>query len=437
MGRAGVSDPGLVRHRKLLFRSYLFLAAGLLVVATVLDFGFGALHDAEQAADDEQWLRATFALVESRLHAVPADERNEQADALAREIGTPITLLQRDEVVSQAAEPAGLAVLTDANGNDYYLMDAPRLDGLLRIGPVPAQSDSIWVRILPPVFYLSIFIVVGLWLRPLLKDVNLMTSAAQRFAADYREPLKTAERTTQMTALAQNLDDMSARLSGLIQSQKELIAALSHEMRTPLARIRFALAVIENEGDEELKEKLEELAGDVQEIDRLIGTMLDYARLDHPDLRMHWQRVPLEPWLAQIATRSRRPDRPIKVTVRAGTDAATMDPRLMELALNNLVSNACRYAKRRVDVSVDAHEGGFRATVADDGTGIPQAERRNVFKVFARLDDSRNRETGGYGLGLAIVARIAALHGGNAAVGDAALGGAEFTITWPVAGQPS
>ena len=124
--------------------------------------------------------------------------------------------------------------------------------------------------------------MVGIWLRPLLKDVNLITDGAQRFAAVYREPLRTADGTTELTGLARNIDDMSSRLSGLIRSQKELIAALSHEMRTPLARIRFALAVMGNKDEDGLRQRIDALNDDVQEIDDLIASMLSYARLDHP-----------------------------------------------------------------------------------------------------------------------------------------------------------
>ena len=106
------------------------------------------------------------------------------------------------------------------------------------------------MRFLPVLFYASILLIVGLWLRPLLRDLRVLTVASQKFATDYREPLDTASRTTQLTSLATNLDDMSARVSQLIQSQKEMTAALSHEMRTPLARVRFAAAVLEGEVDE-------------------------------------------------------------------------------------------------------------------------------------------------------------------------------------------
>ena len=103
----------------------------------------------------------------------------------------------------------------------------------------------------------------------------------------------------------------------------------------------------------------------------------------------------------------------------------------MELALSNLLVNACRYTNEAVRCSVGQKAGEYVLSVEDDGKGVPEKERESVFKAFTRIDDSRNRETGGYGLGLAIVARIAALHGGEATV-DASdeLGGARFAIKW-------
>jgi two-component system sensor kinase ParS len=109
-----------------------------------------------------------------------------------------------------------------------------------------------------------------------------------------------------------------------------------------------------------------------------------------------------------------------------------MEPRLMELALSNLLANALRYA--RSDVRVTAARTGnlYRLVVEDDGDGIPEGDRATVFRAFARLDNSRNRDTGGFGLGLAIVARIAALHRGRvSAEASTALGGARIALEWP------
>lgn len=420
----------LGRHRQFLFRTYLFLVVGLLVTATLLDMGFEYL-ETRISPEEDQWLAMSFDLIERELAVVPEDQRDAVSERLSEEIGLRIQVLQTDDIVSTTNSPAHTATLVDAAGDISYLRNAPSLNGLIRLGPIAQQRDSLLLNMLPPLFYLSIFLVVGLWLRPLLKDLNLITSAAQRFAADYREPLSTADDTTQLTSLAKNLDEMSSRLSGLFRSQKELIAALSHEMRTPLARIRFALAVLGNKRGKDMQEQLDELSDDVQEIDQLIATMLSYARLDHPDLRMTWQYVPLDAWLRQSMEKCRQPGKEISVEKGEASGEIWMDPRLMGLALSNLLVNASHYAKENVRCTVRCNVEQYQIIVEDDGKGIPDSEREAIFKAFTRIDDSRNRKTGGYGLGLAIVSRIATLHGGNVIAGQSdKLGGAMFTLSW-------
>ncbi len=420
----------LGRHRQFLFRTYLFLVVGLLVTATLLDMGFEYL-ETRISPEEDQWLAMSFDLIERELAVVPEDQRDAVSERLSEEIGLRIQVLQTDDIVSTTNSPAHTATLVDAAGDISYLRNAPSLNGLIRLGPIVQQRESLLLNMLPPLFYLSIFLVVGLWLRPLLKDLNLITSAAQRFAADYREPLSTADDTTQLTSLAKNLDEMSSRLSGLFRSQKELIAALSHEMRTPLARIRFALAVLGNKRGKDMQEQLDELSDDVQEIDQLIATMLSYARLDHPDLRMTWQYVPLDAWLRQSMEKCRQPGKEISVEKGEASGEIWMDPRLMGLALSNLLVNASHYAKENVRCTVRCNVEQYQIIVEDDGKGIPDSEGEAIFKAFTRIDDSRNRKTGGYGLGLAIVSRIATLHGGNVIAGQSdKLGGAMFTLSW-------
>lgn len=422
------------RNRRLLFRSYLLLAGGLLLIAVVLDLGFGHLQS-QQEEDVDRWLESTFHLVELQVAATPADARDSVVAEISNKLGVEVRLLARDDVHMTAISEQRIPALVDADGNTSYLHDAEQLGVIIRLGPIAAPSESVLLDWLPPLFYLSIFVVVGLWLRPLLRDIDVISDGAQRFAADYREPPSTAEETTQLTALATNLDDMAARLSGVLRSQKELIAALSHEMRTPLARIRFALAVIANSDDEKLKAKLAAMNDDVQEVDDLIASMLNYARLDHPDISMHWQAVPASDWLGQIISKNQVESAAVELASENVPDKVGMDPRLMELALSNLLVNATRYAKAVVHCSLSQENDGYVLTVEDDGDGIPETERDSVFKAFTRIDDSRNRETGGYGLGLAVVARVAELHGGEArAESSGALGGAQFSIRWPVHG---
>lgn len=419
-------------NRRLLFRSYLWLVGGLLVVAVVLDFGFGHLQSREQP-DVNRWLASTFQLIVTRLEEVPVAERGAVVEDIAGELGVGVHLLARDEVHMNDIADDRLVPVVDSAGNTSYLHDAEAINAIIRLGPIAAPEDSLLLDLLPPIFYLSIFVVVGLWLRPLLSDINVISKGAQRFAADYRDPPTTAISTTELTPLAQNIDEMAARLSGVLRSQKELIAALSHEMRTPLARIRFALAVIDDKAEEELKQKLRAMNEDVREIDDLVSSMLNYARLDHPDIEMNWQAVPIRNWLDNVINKV--PGDLIRIEANTGNTPGLirMDPRLMELAFSNLIMNAANYAGQDVRCSLTQDGDDYVLTVEDDGNGIPEDEREKVFKAFTRIDDSRNRETGGYGLGLAVVARVAELHGGLARV-DASpdLGGARFSVRWPV-----
>jgi two-component system, OmpR family, sensor kinase ParS len=430
-------EPGPVTRNdseaggRLLFRGYFFLAGGLLVAALVLNFVFDRMQTASERTNDP-WPRATFASIEAALLATPATERPAQAERLAQQLGMPIALLDARSVVGTPRDFAQSAALRDDAGAEYRLGYSKALDQYIRIGPVPPVRDSLWLALLPLLFYASIFAIVGLWLQPILRDLRLLTNASQRFAADYREPLATHRETTQLRNLARNLDDMSVRIGTLIQNQRDLTAALSHEMRTPLARIRFALAVMQGQGDSSLQPQLTALGADVQDIDRLIATLLNYARLDHPDVRMNWQPTPVEPWLAGVLRGAALPDTRVQISQDIAIPVATMDARLMELALSNLVVNAQRYARSAVRVAFAREGNDYLLTIDDDGEGIPASERQNVFRAFTRLDSSRNRDTGGYGLGLAIVARIAALHRGRADVDtSAALGGARFVVRWP------
>lgn len=417
------------RNRGLFIRSYIVLAGGLLIAAIVLDLGFDALQSRQVRAADP-WLVSTFRLMETELEGLPAGEREARVATLAGKLGLEINLLEAGEISGAAPLAPVPHELENDDGKIYYLWNSAVLGGSLRLGPFEPPRESPLVRFLPVLFYGSILLVVGLWLRPLLRDLSVLTSASQKFATDYREPLSTAPQTTQLTSLATNLDDMSAKVSQLIQTQKEMTAALSHEIRTPLARVRFAAAVLEGQVDESLRDQLRAVNTDVQQIDDLISDMLDYARLDHPGLRMNCQAVPLAPWLRQILASC--PPHERTVSVQHDVDTAWMEPRLMELAVNNLLVNALRYAKKSVQVSVRREKDLYRLVVEDDGEGIPETARATIFRAFTRLDTSRNRETGGFGLGLAIVARIASLHRGRVLAGASSkLGGAELALEWP------
>jgi signal transduction histidine kinase len=148
---------------------------------------------------------------------------------------------------------------------------------------------------------------------------------------------------------------------------------------------------------------------------------------------MDCQSVAIEPWLAQVLASCPPHTRDITISRPEGLDEVWMESRLMELALNNLLANALRHSRRSVRLELAREKALYRLIVEDDGEGIPDAQRQLVFRAFTRLDTSRNRETGGFGLGLAIVARIAALHNGRVSADSSPLlHGARMTLEWPV-----
>ena len=412
-----------------MIRSYVALAGGLMAAALVLDLAFSRLQPAESRLTDA-WVESTFRLVESRLQDTAPADRAAELERLGIQTGLALQLL---EGAPTDTMPAGKPVaVLNSSDESLFLRWVPALGATIRIGPVSEPTPGIGSRLLPMLFYFSILVVVGLWLRPLLRDLSLLTTASRRFAADYREPLRTTSEVTQLKDLARNLDDMSMRLSQMIQSQKELTAALSHEMRTPLARIRFALAVLGNESRERVRDQLREINNDVTQVDTLITRLLEHAKLDHPDLRMDWQEVDLRGWLQHVLASAGLPDRHVELVVDERAGSARMDPRLMELAVSNLVANACRYSRGAIRVSAQQDASRCVIRVEDDGPGIEPGRREEVFRAFATLEAPRHGSTGGIGLGLAIVARVAALHGGRTtADASALLGGALMTIEWP------
>jgi two-component system sensor kinase ParS len=174
---------------------------------------------------------------------------------------------------------------------------------------------------------------------------------------------------------------------------------------------------------------------DLRELEDLVSELLTYARLEHPQIELVTEPVDTQNWLASAvgALALEAEANGIECHIAAGTVAnIDIEPRFMARALLNLLRNAIYYAQHRVELNVQLFpDGAYQLWVDDDGPGIPAIDRLRIFEPFTRLDESRNRATGGFGLGLAIVRRIAEWHRGTVMVVDSPLGGARFVIRWP------
>lgn len=271
-----------------------------------------------------------------------------------------------------------------------------------------------------------------LLVRPLERRLKKLERAVQQVSKGNLAARAEVRGADAVGQLAASFNGMTEHIQRLIQSQREMTRAVSHELRTPVARIRFGLemlAAIDDAGERE--QKIARIDQDIDQLDALIDEILTYARLEEGTPTLRWEQVDV----AELARQVQRELQPIAGAIAIAVDApeefvVAGEERYLHRVLQNLIINAIRYARSAIVVRVVAGDTEVELVVEDDGPGIPEADRERVFKPFARLDDSRQRASGGYGLGLSIVQRIAEWHGGRVWVDQAPAGGAAFHLRW-------
>ena len=309
---------------------------------------------------------------------------------------------------------------------------------VLVLGPVPLFN---WMpfQLAAGITLLSLFVlslgVYGL-LVPMqrrLREVNYALHRMKSGDMTLRLPI---DGTDEMASLATNYNSMSDHIQRLIEAQRELMRAVSHELRTPVARIRFGMEMLAEEDDYEYRlQQVEQIDKDIEALNTLIDEIMTYAKLEQGTPSLDFEKITLFEVLDQVVveTETLKTQKEIELRVAQPDVVVDAERRYLHRVVQNLVGNAIRYCDNKIIVSGGINEEGLAyVQVEDDGAGIPEEERKRIFEAFARLDDSRTRASGGYGLGLSIVSRIAYWFGGNIHVDKSpVLGGARFTMTWP------
>lgn len=340
--------------------------------------------------------------------------------------------LDRGDVVLDLAGKAFLRRV-DLDGARYVGSDAD----VVRARELPIDvTTALEMEALRFVIVALVLLVpIGLWSRRHWQGLQALGRVADAFGAgDLAARARLAPSST-MYPLAEQMHGMAGRIDSLLTAQTNLLHSVSHELRTPIARLAFGLALLEDASDDPaLHKRVQAMAGDVEELNALVGELLAMTRLDGaPALQR--EQVDLATLLRDCvaglpplpASRVR-----LDLDLAPGLGTVDVDARLLSRAVANLLGNARRYADTLVRLRAARGEQGVVIRVDDDGPGIPVAEREQVFAPFYRLDRSRDRATGGFGLGLAIARKAVQLHGGSLVVEDGVLGGAGMVITLPV-----
>jgi signal transduction histidine kinase len=283
------------------------------------------------------------------------------------------------------------------------------------------------------------------------RPVERLTEAARRLGAgDLTARVPVSQRSwwrrrrdsssDELATLTRAFNDMAERIERLIAGQKELMANISHELRSPLTRIRVALELLPHNGATQAR--LEDVEADLDELERLIEDVLTATRLEVTGLPPHPERVEVQRLLEDLAERARLDPRlgPERVRMNAGSPIELeADPALLRRALWNLVDNAAKYGAPPVALSAERHNGTVALSVSDDGPGIPPEERERVLAPFYQIDRARTpgKPARGFGLGLTLAGRVAQVHHGAITIGpattiDGTERGCRVTLTLPV-----
>ena len=297
-------------------------------------------------------------------------------------------------------------------------------NGLLKVS-VPQKrlfSSSGYVFLLWMVgSSLILTLIAMLFMRNQIRPIRRLAVVAERFGRGLDVPASfKPEGAHEVRQAARAFLEMHARIKRQIEQRTAMLAGVSHDLRTPLTRMKLQTAMMEPGPD------IEALKGDIADMERMINAYLDFARGQGGEQAV---RTDLREMLERIVSGIRRQGAPVELET-SGDLSVQVRPVAFERALDNIVGNARKYASH-IWVSGRRAEDGIEIRVDDDGPGIPEDQYEEMFKPFVRGEPSRNPSTGGVGLGLPIAQDVVLSHGGQIGLARSERGGLKVVIRIP------
>ncbi|POT57457.1 two-component system sensor histidine kinase RstB [Citrobacter amalonaticus] len=422
--------------KKLFVQFYLLLFVCFLVMTLLvgLVYKFTAERAGRQSLDD--LMKSSLYLMRSELREIPPRDWGKTLKEMDLNLSfdlrvEPLNKYTLDAQTMQRLREGDIVALDDQY---TFIQRIPRSHYVLAVGPVPYLYFLHQMRLLDvslmAFIAISLAFPVFIWMRPHWQEMLRLEAAAQRFGEGHLTERLHFDNGSSFERLGIAFNQMADNINALIASKKQLIDGIAHELRTPLVRLRYRLEMSDNLTEQESLG----LNRDIGQLEGLIEELLTYARLDRPQNELHLSEPDLPAWLtAHIEdVQSVTPEKTVTLHPLTVGNYGALDMRLMERVLDNLLNNALRYCHSTVQVSLLLDGNRATLVVDDDGPGIEPDAREKVFEPFVRLDPSRDRATGGCGLGLAIVHSIAQAMGGTVMCSESESGGARFSFSWPL-----
>ena len=361
----------------------------------------------------------------AQLFGYPAEFRS--GERLTRTVSAPDTVLDRQLAFIFSGQMPQAVNFDTQTFRDYVDLRVQLKDGVLRLlvprERVTASNADIFIYWMIG-SSLVLIAIATLFLRNQVKPIERLAYAAENFGKGRTIPEFKPHGATEVRRAATAFLEMRERIDRFVQQRTEMLAGISHDLKTPLTRMRLQLAMMAQDADAEA------MAGDIADMERMLNEYLEFARGEGGD--------PAEPAdLAVLAAEAvadagRAHDAQARIALSVAEPLTVAIKRnALKRCLVNLIDNALKYG-RRVQVALRQVGRNIELSVEDDGPGIAEDRREEAFRPFHRLDQGRNLQTGGVGLGLAIARDIARAHGGDVRLEKSALGGLRATIRLPI-----
>ncbi|MCG9576761.1 histidine kinase sensor domain-containing protein [Vibrio tubiashii] len=309
----------------------------------------------------------------------------------------------------------------------------------------PAHRFIIFFSVSKFIIVIAILLLFSLiFARKLQMPLDRLREASRRLASgDFKVKVvkELRSNTREFNDLAHDFDNMTKEIHALAERQRRLIRDVSHELRTPLARQNLALHLLRTKAADSELPLVERLEKEVDEMDSLVGEILEFSRLENSRYEADSTPVCLESLISTQVEQSRlqlKVGQSLSISTGSTIPVVMTDERLVVRCITNLLSNSMKYAGESAHIEVSIYELDEQPNksvcieVADNGTGIAQAQLEEIFRPFTRLESARDKQSGGYGLGLAIVKEAMKLLGGEVKASNRKESGLRVQLTLPL-----
>lgn len=280
--------------------------------------------------------------------------------------------------------------------------------------------------------FLSIALILlgAYWLiRRILRPVRLLDKGVKAVSSGDLKHQVPVNKSDELGQLSRAFNDMTERLKTMLSAKEQLLRDVSHELRSPLTRMKVALEFVETGQTKQI------LQSDIEEIEALISQILNAARYHHDHSRLNLQQTDLYKLIQDVADTYKDQDPGVVMQATGTIPVCRLDPERIKIVLKNLLDNAVKYSRKDsnpVDIWIKASKNWVEVTITDSGIGIDPEALIHIWEPFYRADKSRTRDTGGYGLGLSLCKTIVEAHGGKIDISSTTGKGTRVNLSLPV-----